>query len=201
MYLELVLILELAKALEITPTPPNRSDPVISIMYLELVFNLPITFHQALSILNVFQDFRFPLHPPSFPGSDLKWKWIIWDIRSFYMSGLNKINIPQFSRFFLLPPPRWSNRGNDCYQVDLCRSLTFQPIFIILACPEAPNSPKQWRPPPRTPPKGSNPIPLCQSRISDLCLFFPSWYIPISTLKAFSNIFVPPLMSLDPVGI
>ncbi|XP_065567590.1 uncharacterized protein LOC136031767 [Artemia franciscana] len=39
-------------------------------------------------------------------------------------------------------PRRWSKRGKQLYQVNSCRSLTRLPIFIVLARPEAPNSPK-----------------------------------------------------------
>ena len=33
------------------------------------------------------------------------------------------------------------------YQINLCKSLTRLPIFIVLSRPEAPNSPKPWKSP------------------------------------------------------
>ena len=48
--------------------------------------------------------------------------------------------------FVLLFPfpsaPRWSDRGKRLYQVNLCSSRTRLLISIVLARPEAPNSPK-----------------------------------------------------------
>ena len=43
------------------------------------------------------------------------------------------------------------NQGKRLYQVNLCSSLTRLPIFIVLARPEAPNSPKHRTPPPNSP--------------------------------------------------
>ena len=40
--------------------------------------------------------------------------------------------------------------GKRLYQVNLCSSLTCLPIFIVLARPEVPNSPKHWVPPPNS---------------------------------------------------
>ena len=58
-------------------------------------------------------------------------------------SPTRKLKIPQFFEFFLsLQPLRWSNQGKRLYQVNLCSSLTHLPIFIVLARPEVPNSPK-----------------------------------------------------------
>ena len=123
----------------------------MSITYQELVLILPIKFHPHFSTLRVFQDFWFPrfsFHPSTPYVSNCKWS--IWDMRSFYISSFikiqsptHKINIPSFSWFGGPPAPhRWSNRGNDCSKVNFCRSLTRLPIFIILARPEATNSPK-----------------------------------------------------------
>ena len=46
---------------------------------------------------------------------------------------------------FPLPlAPQLSNLGKRLSQVNLCSSLTHLPIFIVLARPEAPNSPNHW---------------------------------------------------------
>ena len=76
-------------------------------------------------------------------------------MRSFYISSfikirssIRKIKHLHFHDSPSSPPPhRWSNRRDNCYQVNLCRSLTRLPIFIVLARPEAPNSPKHWKSP------------------------------------------------------
>ena len=59
--------------------------------------------------------------------------------------------------------------------------------FIVLASPEAPNSPNHWPPPP-TPPKRVRPVRLRQSRIKDIYLFYPPSFIPIPPLQEFSKI-------------
>ena len=69
------------------------------------------------------------------------------------------------------------------------------PIFIVLARPEAPNSPNHWTPPPNSS-KESNPVRFCQSRIKDICLFYPPSFIPIPTLQVFFQDFplqLPPM--------
>ena len=42
-------------------------------------------------------------------------------------------------------------------------------------------------PPPLTPPKRADPVRLRQSRVYDICLFYPPSFIPISPLEAFSK--------------
>ena len=137
--------------------PPKeiRSGLGVSIMYLKLVLILPIKVHPDLPTLNIFQDFDSPSLP------DPIWinQWSILDMGSFYISSfikiwspICKINMHQFSQFPFppaLPPPKIVELGKQiCHQVNLCRSQICIQIFIILACPEAPNMLKHWNPPP-----------------------------------------------------
>ena len=62
---------------------------------------------------------------------------------------------------------------------------------------------KSLNPSPPTPPKRANPVRFCQSRIKDICLFYPPSFILIPTLQAFFQDFPLqiPTMSKDLVGI
>jgi len=56
-----LMILKLAKALEIPSTTPKRWDRVMSIAYLRLALILSIKFYPCPFTLCVLQDFHFPL--------------------------------------------------------------------------------------------------------------------------------------------
>ena len=102
-------------------------------------------------------------------------------------------NTSFFFNFFLsLQPPRWPNQENDCYQVNLCRSLTHLPIFIVLVRPKAPNSPKHWNSPTPQLPKESGFVPIIPIKYLELVLILPIWFHPdLSTLSFFQDIRFP----------
>ena len=156
---------------------------------------LPIKVHPHLSILSIFQDFWSP--QPSM-STDPIWKRSIWDIRFFYISSFIKIQspipkIPWFSHF----PTILVSLSNSpkCHQI---RSI-FE--IRVLKAQDPSKYQFSWRsdhllvsykylffsifsnsPPPLPPPKRADLVWLWQSRILDLCLFFPPSLIIISLL-------------------
>ena len=117
-------------------------------------------------------------------------------MRSFYTSRLIKIlNIPQFSRVPLTPappPPQVVESRKNCYQINLCRSLTRLSIFIVLARPKAPNSPKH-RKSPQSSPQRERITSSYNNHVSRTLLILPTKFHPdFSTLSVFQNFRFPP---------
>ena len=91
-------------------------------------------------------------------------------------SSNRKLKIHHFFQLFLsLQPPKWSNGGKRLYQVNLCRSLTRLPIFIVLENQRLAKVQKNQtrqrtenHPPPPNSPKESRPVSIIS--ITDLCI-------------------------------
>ena len=90
-----------------------------------------------------------------------------------------KLKIHHFFQLFLsLQPSKWSNGGKRLYQVNLCRSLTRLPIFIVLENQRLAKVQKNLQknqtrqrtenPPPPNSPKESRSVPIIS--ITDLCI-------------------------------
>ena len=88
------------------------------------------------------------------------------------------MNTSFFSNFPLPLAPQMVESGKTTLSSQFVQLPDTPTNFIVLARPEAPNSPKHWTPPP----KRAKPVWLRQSRIYDICLFYPQSFIPIPPL-------------------